>query len=254
MIPIGTRLAEGGYADLAVRVSDLHFTYPGSGHPVLRDVNVEVRRGERVALLGPNGAGKSTLLMLLDGLLLPPEGTVTVLGIPVERGNLTRLRRRVGILFQDPDDQLFMPTVEADVAFGPANAGFSAAEVRARVDEALARMGAAHLASRHPHRLSSGEKRRVALAGVLACEPEILLLDEPTAGLDPRGRRELVGLLQELGGTQIVVTHDLEFARSVCDRGLVLDEGLVVADAPIEQLVRDREFLELHGLAPLRHS
>ena len=229
-----------------VRARGLRFGYPG-GPPVLDGLDLEVAHGERVAVLGPNGAGKTTLMLHLNGLLRG-SGELEVAGLPVEPRTLPALRARVGLVFQDPDDQLFMPTVEEDVAVGPLNAGLDHAEVDARVRWALAtvRMGAA--AERAPHQLSMGERRRVAVATVLATRPELLVLDEPSANLDPRARRELLEVLAGLDGTLLVVTHDLPFAAQLCERSVVLAGGRIAADGATAELLADPGLLARHDL------
>ncbi len=242
--------ASSGPSHLAppvVRVAGLRFAYP-DGTEALRGLDLEVAPGERIALLGPNGAGKTTLALHLNGIHEPSEGTVEVAGLPVSGEHLAEVRRRVQLVFQDADDQLFMPTVREDVAFGPANLGLVGDEREARVDAALARVHLTELAGRAPHHLSGGEKRRAALATALAMEPDVLVLDEPTSGLDPAGRRELVDLLRTLDQTQLVVTHDLPFALELCERSVVVDGGRVVADAPTRELLRDAELLATHRL------
>ncbi len=230
----------------AVEVADLRFAYP-DGTEALDGLDLTIRPGERVALLGPNGAGKTTLALHLNGIHAPSSGSVRVGGLAVQ-DNLAEIRRRVQLVFQDADDQLFMPTVREDVAFGPANLGLRGAELDARVDQALARVDLTELADRPPHHLSGGEKRRGALATALAMEPDVLVLDEPTSGLDPAGRRELVDLLRTLDQTQLVVTHDLPFALELCERSVIIDAGRVVADAPTTQLLRDADLLAAHRL------
>ncbi len=231
----------------SLQVRELAFAYP-DGHQALFGVDLTVARGERVALLGPNGAGKTTLVLHLNGILTGGHGAISVAGLPVVRENLREVRRRVGIVFQDPDDQLFMPTVGEDVAFGPANFGVSGPALRARVDRALAAVGMLELRDRSPLHLSGGQRRRVALATVLACEPEILVLDEPSSNLDPVARRELAEVLLGLGTTMLMVTHDLPYALQLCPRSIVLDDGVVVADGPTRELLADPGLLHRHRL------
>ncbi len=235
-----------------VEVRDLHGAYPG-GREVLRGVDLAMERGESVAVVGENGAGKSTLLLHLVGLLAPTSGEVLIAGVPVTRSNLGEVRRTVGLLLQDPDDQLFLPTVAEDVAFGPLNLGVSRPEVARRVEEALGRVGALHLQRRPPHRLSAGEKRLAALAAVLALQPTVLALDEPSSHLDPRARRALIELLPAMETTMLIVTHDLDLAWDLCDRVVVLHEGRVRADGPTRSLLQDDALLAACGLErPLR--
>nr|WP_243653198.1 ABC transporter ATP-binding protein [Pseudonocardia endophytica] len=231
----------------SLHVHDLAYAYP-DGHQALYGVDLHIASGERVALLGPNGAGKTTLVLHLNGILTGGEGTVEVGGLPVEKRNLQEIRRRVGIVFQDPDDQLFMPTVAEDVAFGPANFGLRGPELRARVQEALHAVGMAEHGDRSPLHLSGGQRRRVALATVLACDPEILVLDEPSSNLDPVARRELAEVLLRLDRTMLMVTHDLPYALQLCPRSVVLDGGTVVADGPTRELLADDELLARHRL------
>ncbi len=229
-----------------LEVRGLRFTYP-DGCQALSGVDLSVAPGEKVALVGPNGAGKSTLLLHLNGILRG-EGEVRVAGIPVGDGQLGRVRAAVGLVFQDADDQLFSPTVFEDVAFGPLYAGLAPDEVQRRVTGALQAVGMAEAGPRVSHHLSGGEKKRVAIATVLAMEPEILVLDEPTAGLDPRARRGLIRLLAELPQTMLVSTHDLRMVAELFPRTVVLDHGRVVADSPTPRLLADSVFLAEHGL------
>ena len=229
-----------------VEVHGLRFRYP-DGHLALDGVNLSIAPGEKVALVGPNGAGKSTLLLHLNGIL-QGEGDVRVCGWPVGDGNLGRVRAAVGLVFQNADDQLFSPTVYEDVAFGPMYMGLKADEIGRRVASALAAVGMQDAGGRVSHHLSSGEKKRVAIATVLAMEPEILVLDEPTAGLDPRSRRGLLRLLADLPQTMLVSTHDLRMVEELFHRTVVLDRGRVVADGATLSLLADAAFLAAHGL------
>ncbi len=231
----------------SLQVSGLAYAYP-DGHQALFGVDLTVARGERVALLGPNGAGKTTLVLHLNGILAGGEGTVSVAGLPVGKAHLAEVRRRVGIVFQDPDDQLFMPTVREDVAFGPAAAGLRGAELEARVAGALEQVGMAGYADRPPHHLSFGQRRRVAVATVLAMEPEILVLDEPSSNLDPASRRELADILRSLDVTVLMVTHDLPYALELCPRSVVLSGGVIAADGRTQDLLCDEELMSAHRL------
>lgn len=231
----------------SLRISGLAFAYP-DGYQALFGVNLEISKGERVALLGPNGAGKTTLVLHLNGLLSGGEGIVEVAGLPVEKQNFPEIRRRVGVVFQDPDDQLFMPTVRDDVAFGPANMGLSGSDLDARVDEALAQVAMSEYADRPPHHLSFGQRRRVAVATVLAMHPEILVLDEPSSNLDPASRRELADILRSLDITLFMVTHDLPYALELCPRSVVLSEGVVVADGPTRDILLNEPLMRANRL------
>ena len=230
-----------------VEAIEVSHTY-SDGTVALEGVTFTLHHGEAVAILGENGAGKSTLLKHLNGTLHPTRGEVRVGEIPVRPETLVQVRRAVGMVFQDPDDMLFMPTVLEDVAFGPLNLGFPPAEAQARAREALHSVGAEHLAAKAPYHLSMGEKRRCALATVLSMGPDILVLDEPSTGLDPRGRRLLAGLLQAFTHTRILATHDLDLALRLCSRTLVLHQGRLVADGPTRELLANRDRMEAWGL------
>jgi cobalt/nickel transport system ATP-binding protein len=231
----------------ALQTRHLTYVYP-DGHQALAGVDLCVEEGERVALLGPNGAGKTTLALHCNGILEPTTGTVHVGELLVEKRNHREVRRRVGIVFQDPDDQLFMATARDDVAFGPANFGVRGSELDDRVDAALHAVGMHEYADRAPHHLSFGQRRRIALATVLVSEPEILVLDEPSANLDPTSRREFADIVAALDVTLLLVTHDLPYAYELCDRAVVIDDGAVVADGPAGALLADDELLAAHRL------
>lgn len=235
---------------LAVQVRELSFAYP-DGHVALRDINLCVGPGERVALVGPNGAGKSTLMLHLNGILKGRHGTIQVGDLEVTEANLRRIRAAVGIVFQNPDDQLFSPTVFDDVAYGPIYMGLTEEQVRQRATLALQQMNMGAYAGRTSHHLSLGEKKRISIATVLAMEPTVLLLDEPSAGLDPRARRTLIRLLDQLGTTMLISTHDLRLVQELCPRTVILDEGHIVADGATDELLGDEGLLRAHGLEPL---
>ena len=228
-------------------VRGVAYAYP-DGHQALFGVDLHVHEGERVALLGPNGAGKTTLVLHLNGILAAGTGTVLVSGMEVNRKNMAEVRRRVGVVFQDPDDQLFMPTVRDDVAFGPANHGVRGAELDRRVLDALEQVGMTDYVDRAPHHLSYGQRRRVAVATVLAMHPEVIVLDEPSSNLDPASRRELAEILLRLDVTVLMVTHDLPYAMEICPRSVVLSEGVVVADANTYDVLTDDELMGAHRL------
>ena len=236
-----------GHEVASLEVEGLAFAYP-DGHQALFGVDLRLARGERVALLGPNGAGKTTLILHLNGILAAGRGSVRVGGLDVRPDTFREIRRRVGIVFQDPDDQLFMPTVREDVAFGPANLGLRGAELAARVEGALAQVGMAEYADRPPHHLSFGQRRRVAVATVLAMRPEILVLDEPSSNLDPASRRELAEILTGLDTTMLMVTHDLPYALELCPRAAVLSDGVIVADGPTREVLCDDALMRKHRL------
>ncbi len=230
----------------AIEVEQLSFSYP-DGHPALKNVSLHVAPCEKVALVGPNGAGKSTLLLHLNGIL-HGQGSIRVCGLEVVEKNLGRVRACVGLVFQSPEDQLFSPTVYDDVAFGPLYQGLPPAEVQARVGEALAAVHMGDYARRVSHHLSVGEKKRIAIATVLSMRPEVLVLDEPTAGLDPRARRTLIELLRELPQTMIVATHDLPLVRELLPRTVIMDDGQIVADGPTVEILANQQLLTAHGL------
>ena len=229
-----------------LRVHALSFSYP-DGHTALRGVSLEVQRGEKIALVGPNGAGKSTLMLQLNGIL-KGAGQVVVGDLPVVEANLPAVRARVGLVFQNPDDQLFSPTVFEDVAFGPLHLGLPEEEVRRRVARALEQVGMSAYGERLSHHLSLGEKKRIAIATVLSMEPEILALDEPSSGLDPRARRGLIRLLDRLPLTILASTHDMAMVRDLFPRMVIMDHGQIVADGLTEDLLADAALLEAHGL------
>ncbi len=231
----------------AISVEDVHFSYP-DGHKVLKGLSCTIKKGEKVALIGPNGAGKSTFMSHLNGVSMATEGRVVIDGIPVEKANLPQVRRKVGIVFQDPDDQLFCPTVFDDVAFGPLNLGLSKDEVGQRVDEALALVGLTGFEERSSFHLSFGERKRLALATVLSYQPEILVFDEPSTNMDPLNRRKLIEWLQSTDKTILLCTHDLDIALDVCDRCLLLTDGTIVADGPASEVLYDRHLLEDNNL------
>ncbi|KQQ94201.1 cobalt ABC transporter ATP-binding protein [Leifsonia sp. Leaf325] len=226
------------------------FGYPGggAGRRVLDGITFDIAAGERVAVLGPNGAGKTTLMLHLNGILTPASGEVRIGDVVLDRRTAREVRRRVGVVFQDPDDQLFMPTVGEDVAFGPANFGVTGSDLEERVSSALARVGLEGQGERAPQHLSLGQRRRAAIATILSMDVDVVVLDEPTSNLDPSARRELSATLGVLDATVIVVTHDLPYALELCPRALVLDEGRIVADGATRDLLSDAVFMEAHGL------
>jgi cobalt/nickel transport system ATP-binding protein len=225
-----------------VEVDDLQYTYP-DGTFALQGVSIRITHGESLAIVGANGAGKSTLLLHLNGCLIPEVGSVRIGDLPVTKKTLQHVRRTVGMVFQDPDDQLFMPLVHQDVAFGPLNLGLPPEEVNDKVMNALTTVEAAHLRDRPPYRLSAGEKRSVAIASVLSMSPSILVMDEPSSSLDPKSRRQLIELLKTFEHTKIIATHDLEMVLDLCSRTVVLHKGRIVADGPTRDLLQDEELL-----------
>ena len=239
-----------------IETSDLRFAYP-DGTDAILGISCRIMPGEAVAIVGGNGAGKSTLLLHFNGCLSPSGGEVRIDGRPITRQNLATVRRTVGMVFQDPDDQLFMPTVGEDVAFGPMNLGLPADEVETQVAAALERVGMSALRKRPPHKLSAGEKRAVAIATVLAMSPDALVMDEPTSHLDPRARRRLIALLQGFPHARVIATHDLEMVVEVCQRVLVMDDGRIVAEGSPHDVLDDEALMLAHGLERphiLRHQ
>jgi cobalt/nickel transport system ATP-binding protein len=231
-------------------IEDLAFAYP-DGNQALFGVNLRVERGEFVAILGPNGAGKTTLVMHMNGIHPAEHGSVSVAGEVIDTNDkdlLRRIRSKVGVVFQDPDDQLFMPTVGEDIAFGPYNMGLRGAELDAAVDHALALVHMSEFKDRPPHHLSFGQRRRVAVATVLAMKPEILVLDEPSSNLDPASRRELANILRELKITTLMVTHDIPYAYELCERSIILSGGIVVADGDTKTILSDSKLLSENRL------
>lgn len=230
-----------------VEIDHLSFAYPDS-HQALRDVTLHIGPDEKIALVGPNGAGKSTLMLHLNGLLRARQGTISIGGLPIGDQTLGQIRAWVGLVFQNPDDQLFNPRVFEDVAFGPLHMNLPDVEVRRRVADALAAVGMTDYADRISHHLSLGEKKRISIATVLSMDPKILVLDEPTAGLDPRARRSLMRLLDSMQRTMLVATHDMHMVAELFPRTVVLDEGRIVADGPTSTILQDEALLSAHGL------
>lgn len=233
-----------------ITVDALSFSYP-DGQPALTDINLTIYQGSSVALVGPNGAGKSTLVLHFNGILRS-NGRVKLLGKPIDEHNLSWARSKVGLVFQDPDDQLFSPTVFDDVAFGPINMRYSETQVRQAVTRALNLVGMAGFEKRSPHHLSVGEKKRIAIATVLSMSPEVLVVDEPSSNLDPAGKWALIEVLKQLPGTKVIVSHDLELVKALCQRVVVIDRGRVVADGATDNILADEQLLADHGLAPAR--
>jgi cobalt/nickel transport system ATP-binding protein len=230
-----------------VEVKNLHYTYP-DGHKAINNLSFLIHHGESVGIIGANGAGKSTLLMLLMGVLFPSLGEVCVGDVHVTKKNLPNIRQRMGMVFQDPDDQLFMTTVYDDVAFGPRNYKLDEKEVEQRVLQALDMVGILHLKNRAPFKLSSGEKRSAAIASVLSMHPDILIMDEPTAGLDPKSRRRVMGLLKSFKHTKIITSHDLDMVWELCDRTIIINKGEIVVDGLSSEILVNAELLDTCGL------
>ncbi|HHF98558.1 MAG TPA: ATP-binding cassette domain-containing protein [Candidatus Aerophobetes bacterium] len=230
-----------------IKIRNLEYVYP-DGTRALKGVNLDISKGESVGLIGPNGAGKSTLLLHLNGILKGTKGSVEVLGMRVEDKNLAKIRRKVAIVFQEPDDQLFMPTVFDDVAFGPVNSGYSKEKVKEKVKKALRQVRMEGYEDRCSHHLSLGEKKKISIATVLSMDPEILILDEPTISLDPGARRELIKLLKDLNITKIIAGHDLELIVEICSRVVLLDEGEIVTNGDPREVLSNKSLMELHGL------
>lgn len=230
--------------DLALAISNLRFSYPDNPE-VLRGVHLEIAPGEHIGLIGPNGAGKTTLFLSICGVLKPAAGNIHLFGKPVQPG---KFHPEVGLVFQYPDDQIFAPSVRDDIAFGPLNMGLPQAEVQRRVDETIARMELAEFAARPPHHLSGGQKRMVAIAGVQAMHPQLVIYDEPSANLDIRARRRLINYLRDSAETLLVSSHDLELILEVCARVFLLDDGHIIASGPTQTIMANRELMEAHGL------
>ena len=230
-----------------IEFQNVSFAYE-KDRPVLRELSFRIEDGEAVGLIGANGAGKSTVMKLLLGLIAPTEGSVLVDGIRVEKKSLPEIRRKLGFVLQNSDNQMFMPTVYEDMIFAPLNYGLSREEAERRVDTALERLGMQELKHRHNHRISGGEKRMAAIATILAMEPEAVLMDEPSSALDPCNRRRVINIIRELPQTKLITSHDLDMILDTCERVILLSGGRIVADGPAEQLLRDRTLLEAHRM------
>lgn len=230
-----------------VEVKDIYFAYP-DGHQAIKGISFAIYHGESVGIIGANGAGKSTLLMLLMGVLFPSQGEVIVGDVRITKKTLPMIRQRLGMVFQDPDDQLFMTTVYEDVAFGPRNFGLDEREVEKRVTKALEQVGILHLKDRAPFKLSGGEKRAAAIASVLSIEPDVLIMDEPTSGLDPKSRRRVMNLLNGFQHTKIITSHDLDMVLELCQRVIIIKDGTTAADGPAGDILVDKQLLEECGL------
>lgn len=230
-----------------IEFNDVHFAYP-DGTRALKGVNFRITHGESVGIVGANGAGKSTLISQMNGYLLPANGTITIGDLQLSRSTINQARKTVGIVFQNPDDQLFMPTVFDDVAFGPMNLGMTKERVIERVIEALNTVGCLHLKAKPPHHLSLGQKRAVTIAAVIAMQPDILVMDEPAASLDPRSRRQLINLLKEFRHTKIIASHDLDLILDICGRCLMISDGKVTADGRADEILLNEKLLEENNL------
>lgn len=230
-----------------IEVKGIHFSYP-DGHKALKGLTFSIHHGEAVGIIGANGAGKSTLLMLLMGVLFPDKGEVLVGDVHVTKKSLPVIRQRLGMVFQDPDDQLFMTTVYDDIAFGPRNYGLDEKEVEERVLQALEKVGITHLKERAPFKLSGGEKRAASIASVLSMQPDVLIMDEPTAALDPKSRRRIMGLLESFEHTKIITSHDLDMVFDICKRVIVIKDGQIAADGPASEILADAGLMDACGL------
>lgn len=230
----------------AIEIKGLNFSYP-DGTKALRDINLDVNNGESLGIIGPNGAGKSTFLLHLNGIL-KSEGSIRILGMDMNDKNLHEIRRKVGLIFQDPDNQLFMPTVFDDVSFGPINIGLSRQEVEKSVNEALRNVGMSNFSKRTSHHLSFGEKKRISIATALSMKPEIMALDEPTSNLDPKARYDLIELLKSISKTKVIASHDLEMIFEVCSHVLILDKGSNIKTGPTDEILSDFPLLKQHNL------
>lgn len=230
-----------------VEVKDLYFSYP-DGTEALKSISLRILHGESVGITGANGAGKTTLLLNLNGHLLPTKGEISIGDIPLNKKTRHEIRKKVGLVFQRPDDQLFMPTVYEDVAFGPVNLGLGPEKVAERVKNALETVGCLHLSHRPPHRLSEGQKKNITIATVMAMNPDILVMDEPASNLDPKSRRKLINLLKGFKHTKIIASHDLDLILDVCERCILLKDGKVIVDSPVEEILSNEALLEENGL------
>ena len=234
-------------SDNYLNINNLSFEYP-DGHEALKNINLNLSNGERLGVLGPNGAGKTTLILHLNGILGELKGNIQLNQVSYTEDNISKIRKSVGLVFQDPDDQLFMPTVLEDVMFGPKNFGFSEEQVKANSMKALEQVKMLEFIDKPPHHLSFGQKRKIAIASVLASEPELLVLDEPSSNLDPASRRELIDILKNLKVSIILVTHDLPMALEICNRSIILNNGQITADADTYKILKDSKVMEENRL------